>query len=447
MRSPLSFLREFSNSYELRKLFFAKNIELLARSTGLIERQRELTGSAFLHICTFFSSLGSYPTFDQMRGELLRFGIRVAKSSVSDWFDQRAVSFMKVVFESVLRLDFQSRNTSEYLGKFTDVIVVDSSVINLHSKCASEFRGSGGGASESSAKLQFSFGLLTAAIHEILLNEGVKSDSGHQFKDIVSNALYLFDLGYFSTANFRAIIEGGAFFVSRYKYGTVLYRADGRPLKKAVIDRFVRMLKPGQTLDIPVLLFQNEKIPARFVLHKLPQATGDEIRRKMRTDKQKKCKDLSAGRMAFCDVNAYITNLTAEQMPAGDLRAVYGLRWQVEIMFKTWKSGLALDEVRTVRADVFQCMLYGGLIRMLLCFRIFWRAKVNWWRRTGKELSEIKGIELLNSFIPKIREWLVTRKRKNESILSEIWFILTKTCVKEAKKGDFTPFKTITLYA
>jgi hypothetical protein len=170
--------------------------------------------------------------------------------------------------------------------------------------------------------------IIPAMVYELFLLEGVESDNGHRFKDIVANALYLFDLGYFGADNFKAVMDDGAWFLSRYKYGTSLYLEDGRPISKQSLDRLVGMLKPGQTLDMPVLL-SGQKVPVRLVLHKLPKALGDEIRRKLKADKQKKCKDMSAKRMAFCDVNAYITNLTKEQLPTKKMRETYGLRWQV----------------------------------------------------------------------------------------------------------------------
>jgi Transposase DDE domain len=446
MSSPLSLLSQFTNSKELRKLFSPKKLEELARRTSFMERCRKLTASAFVHLCTFFEGADAYPTLEQMKAELLRFRIGMCKSSISERFVQSAVDFMRVLFKEVLATEFSRRWASQGLCQFADVIVADSSIFNLHSKCKDAFKGSGGGASDAAAKIQLCFGLVTSMVYELFLRQGVQSDSSHRFRDIVANALYLFDLGYFGADNFKAIMNGGAWFLSRYRYGTNLYRMDGRPITKRTLDRLVRRLKAGQTVDIQVLLSE-QKIPVRLVLHKLPKPVGDEIRRKLRADKQKKCKDMSAERMAFCDVNAYITNLSEQQLPADRMRQTYGLRWQVEIMFKTWKSGMDMDKVGNIGPMQFQCMIYGHLIRMLLCCRIFWKTKLICWKEKGVELSEIKGIKLLATLVNEIRKWLVTRKRKNGGFLSEIWELLTKTCLKEAKKGDFTPFETIRNYA
>ena len=53
-----------------------------------------------------------------------------------------------------------------------------------------------------------------------------------------------------------------------------------------MLDRLVRRMGPGQTLELEVLLFKGSKIPMRLVLHKLPLHVGERIRQEMKTDKQ-----------------------------------------------------------------------------------------------------------------------------------------------------------------
>lgn len=381
-----------------------------------------------------------------MKGELLKFGVDMSVSSISGKLTDKAVNFMKALFRQVLSTRFNLGLGGEGLSRFSDIIIADSSVFNLHPKCAWHFAGFGGGASESAAKVQFSFGLLTSKVYELLVREGTEGDAGHRFMDIVTNALYLFDLGYFCGDNFKAIAEAGAYFVSRLKYGATIYHLNGTPILRSELDQMVNALYVGQTIDIPVLLGAN-KLEVRLILHKLPRKIADEIRRKMKSDKQKKCKGMSAGRLAFCDVNAYITNLSPEQLPGHKIREVYGLRWQVEIMFKTWKSGLDMDKVRAIGPLQFQCMFLGKLIKMLLCFKIFWSAKLQLWNQKRIEISESKGMKYIGSLISEIKEWLVGRKAKSKNLLDRIADTMSKTCIKQAKKGDLSPMETIQYYA
>ena len=46
---------------------------------------------------------------------------------------------------------------------------------------------------------------------------------------------------------------------------------------------------------------------------------------------------------------------------------LYSLRWQIEIVFKTWKSLFDIDYCRTVKQERIECHLYGKLIAIFLC--------------------------------------------------------------------------------
>ena len=57
-----------------------------------------------------------------------------------------------------------------------------------------------------------------------------------------------------------------------------------------------------------------------------------------------------------------ITNVPAEMLKGKDIRKVYSLRWQIELIFKTWKSLVTIDEFNTKKIHRFECQLYGKLI-------------------------------------------------------------------------------------
>jgi len=61
------------------------------------------------------------------------------------------------------------------------------------------------------------------------------------------------------------------------------------------------------------------------------------------------------------------TTLPAAQCPAGDVLAVYRLRWQIELAFKRLKSLLHIDDIPTRTKAGTQCWLYAKLLLALLC--------------------------------------------------------------------------------
>ena len=48
------------------------------------------------------------------------------------------------------------------------------------------------------------------------------------------------------------------------------------------------------------------------------------------------------------------------------LFALYRIRWQIELVFKTWKSILAIHKIRSARLERLMCEVYGKLIVAVL---------------------------------------------------------------------------------
>lgn len=154
-------------------------------------------------------------------------------------------------------------------------------------------------------------------------------------------------------------------------------------------------------------------------------------------------KPLTQERLAFCDVNTFITNVPEEAMSRQVIRTFYSLRWQVEIMFKAWKSVLGLDKVRNVRHEVFLCMLYGGLINMLLAMDIIRTVKADLWKTRKREVSDIKALGLLHRSSEKIRLAIITTTTKANRIIAQIILAITTTCIKDPKKNKPSPWNII----
>lgn len=444
MNLPPAFVNEFKQFESYQAVFCASNLHELAKQTGFIFRNRKLSAAGFGLLCCFLPSAGCYPSLDQMLGALLvHWGIRMRKSSLHERFTASAVAFIREMFQQVLAREVTMNSLGSWTSRFKEIIVLDSTVVNLSPQCADLFAGFGGGASASSAKIQFNLGLLSGKIWEMGLLPGRSTDLSYRLGDIQQGALYLFDLGYACADNFKTIIQNNAWFLTRYKYKTTLYRPNGQPISQRTLLRLVKTMKVGSRIDMQVLLGATAQVPCRLVLEKLPQDVADQIRRKLSTDKQKKIKQLSAERLLFCDVNAYITNLSQSQLPADTMRAVYGIRWQIEILFKTWKSFFRIDQTRNIGPYQFQCCLYGALIRIVISSRIFQILKLQCWNTLQIELSEIKAMKYLDSLKPKFARWLFFGSNLLGQILEETWLTLSYSCRKEPKKGDNTPFALI----
>ena len=73
-------------------------------------------------------------------------------------------------------------------------------------------------------------------------------------------------------------------------------------------------------------------------------------------------------RLAF---NFYITNVDAHKWPASVVGTIYRIRWQIELIFKQWKSILGIDCLRGSSPNRILCLVYGRLIAVILMSMIY----------------------------------------------------------------------------
>src|SRR4029453_4324841 len=66
----------------------------------------------------------------------------------------------------------------------------------------------------------------------------------------------------------------------------------------------------------------------------------------------------------------YIPNVGATVWAAEVVATVYRIRWQIELLFKQWKSLLHLHVLKGPRPERIRCLLYGRLITITMLMRV-----------------------------------------------------------------------------
>ncbi|MDC3418619.1 transposase [Aquibacillus salsiterrae] len=99
-------------------------------------------------------------------------------------------------------------------------------------------------------------------------------------------------------------------------------------------------------------------------------------------------------------IQVLVTNVTQEHLEPQELYPLYSLRWQVELLFKTWKSLFEIDNVRAMKQERFECHLYGTLIRILLSSMMAFQCRYFLYQKHAMEGSEYKGIQQAKQSLP-----------------------------------------------
>jgi hypothetical protein len=323
--------------------------------------------------------------------------------------------------------------------QFGRIVINDSTVFQLPEEYAGKYRGSGGGASKAGIKNQYCYDLLSQEIIDITVQEATIPDCRYALQDLRANDLRIEDLGYFKIEKLRLIEKAEAFFLSRLKFGVNIYIFENEQYKQLDLLKLVGKMKAGEIKEMRVYLGEKEKYPTRLVIEKVTEQLANEKRRKLTTDKQNKRKGISKKRLILCDVNAFITNCTEEQLPNHLLRQCYSLRWQIEIIFKAWKSFFKIDKVKQMKIERFECFHYGCLMLIIASTHLLRYFKQWYLNKHQDEISELKFFKLIASMKHEIKEVIQKQKYAFADFLDQLASLIERTCVKEQKKNKLKP--------
>ena len=95
------------------------------------------------------------------------------------------------------------------------------------------------------------------------------------------------------------------------------------------------------------------------------------MKRLIKADSKSKGCKVSKKQKIKCQMNLFITNAKKEHIKANQVKAIYSLRWQIELIFKVWKSLCKVAVVKKIKIQRFQCMLIARLIWILINWKVY----------------------------------------------------------------------------
>jgi Transposase DDE domain len=262
------------------------------------------------------------------------------------------------------------------LARFTEVIVQDSSVINLPADLVEVWRGCGGsnGQSPSALKTQVRFDVLTGALQVLAVDHGRTHDrrASVQQTPLPVGALRLSDLGYFSLSALRACGEQGAFFVTRMLSNTAVFDAAGTRVE---LGRLIVQGGP-RGLDCRVRIGSTEKLAVRLLAVPVSQEVADQRRRRLAAEGRRRGQTVSKASLALAAWTILVTNTTPEQLSLHEALVLSRVRWQIELLFKLWKQHGKVDDWRSAKPWRILTEVYAKLTAMVvqhwLFLVVFW---------------------------------------------------------------------------
>ncbi|EJS69877.1 transposase for insertion sequence element IS231E [Bacillus cereus BAG2X1-3] len=77
----------------------------------------------------------------------------------------------------------------------------------------------------------------------------------------------------------------------------------------------------------------------------------------------------------------------------------YSLRWQIEVIFKTWKSLFQIHDWYNIKRERLECHIYGKRIAIFLCSSTIFKMRQLILQKKKRELSEYKAIGMIKDHL------------------------------------------------
>ena len=345
-------------------------LDELARECRVVIREREFTGRTLLLMIVITLLRKPDATWADFHDTAGRLGLEVTRAAVEKRFaaGQPLVDFFRMALERVLRQSvIGDPSSTELLQPFTAVLIGDASTIALPDEMANLFPGCGGaaGTSRAALKLQVLWDLKTGQLVKLVVEPGRASDAKSPIavEEAAAGTLLVYDLGYFDVSRFAALDAQKAKFISRLQHGTNVYDTDGVQLD---LVTFFRGQK-ASLVDQMILLSATVQLCCRLVAIRVPQEVASRRRQEAREKAKKKGREPSAEYLELLGWSMFVTNCKAEDLTWKAVVVLYRARWQIELLFKLWKSHNQLDRGRAgASAKEFMAVFYAKLLGVVL---------------------------------------------------------------------------------
>jgi len=320
----------------------------------LIRRQREFTASSLLSTFVLGFLQRPKPTWDHLALMARQLGARV----------------------------------TPLLAKFTQVLIGDSTTINLTDALAGRLPGCGGshGFGQAALKLRVIWDFLSGRLWRMTCEAGKRNDSTSPVMDETppAGSLSIFDLGDFSLERFARWQTGGGHWPPRRNRGRgisdLLVWADG---ESSDLHAWLKTQPPGpidRWIEVGAA-----RLRCRIIALGAPAEVAARRRQKAYDKAAKKGRQPTARHLATCDWTVFLTSCSEESLTWKEVVVLYRVRWQIELLFKLWKSHGLVDEHRSDDPVRQLVELFAKLIAVIIQH---WLLLVTCWPDDPRQFDE-----------------------------------------------------------
>jgi len=341
---------------------FTTVADTLARHSGFVQRRSKLTGSVFAQAVVFGWLANPEAALPELAQAAAAAGVPISPQGLDQRCTERAADFLEQLVGAALTTLIDAEATVlPLLARFRAVVLLDSTTLALPAVLGGRWPGCGSADQTNAApKIHVRYDLLHGGLTDLALTDGRAHDSTTplQTAPLPAGALRVSDLGYFDLAVFGAAQD--RYWLSRLHQGTALFDQQGQRLS------VLQLLRGAYMVDWSVHLGVQQRLPARLLAVRVPPEVANQRRRQARARAAKHGHTPSAECLARADWTVLVTNAPRDLLSVREALVLLRARWQIELLFKLWKSHGRLDESRSAKPWRVLTEVFAKLLAMLV---------------------------------------------------------------------------------
>lgn len=424
----------------LPDLLQAKNINALAVQSGFTVRKSKVTPRMFLDSLLYNASGDGNKSLNNLSVEMHdAYSVSVTKQGLNGRYTEAAGGFLKALL-SQLCFANSSPVDAGWLSHFNRVSIKDSTKFVLPEEYAGVMPGFGGVSSKAAACIQYEYDLKTGSILDLNVtpaNRPDSKDARESLGTVMPNDLIIRDLGYYATDVLAAVAAGQAFFVSKLNAKALVFessRSGCPPLQFSALYRWMKKHNVQQ-VEKQVYIGAAAQLPCRLVASLVPEDVFAQRMHKVNKCNKRRGHATSEDYAHRARFNLIVTNTPSEAIPARVAVDMYRVRWQVELVFKAWKSTFGVHKIGKMKYYRWLCILYARLILVVLYWQTAMPLRTALYKAKGKLLSLDKCFKTMKAYTNRLREAARKGKRALEQLIAWLQALISDKHWLEKKKN------------
>lgn len=399
-------------------------VERVERSSGFVQRKSKLNGSRFVQTLVWSLMQNPDATLEEMAAMAGLMGAEISAQGLAERFTETACVLMHEVLASAMRMIVSSDPVAiPLLARFKGVYLLDSTVIPLPASLHSVWPGVSTNQGEATAavKVQVRIEYRSGCLDHVALQSGRSQDraAAVQRAELPVGSIRLADAGYFSLPVLRTYHEAGVYFLTRTMIHTQITAVDDEIMSQVA---FIRRYGQQGRIDQPIRLGKDEQLPCRLVAWRVDAESVQRRKRKLKNQARKQQRPINPDAWALADWTIFVTNVPPTMLNLEEVRVLSTVRWQIELLFKRWKSYAALERSRSHNQWRILCEVYAKLLVVLIQH---WFLLATCWLSPDRSLA--KATIALRKFVVSLA-LLLHKPKAFQTLLNRIATYLAKNC-------------------